>query len=540
MDWLLLEANMQNLFEYFDSGGSQVFSDILPSIGLGCLRYLNASHSPSVVQEWTEKHKLNRDPSWISEEHRYFYYCSRFWGEHARGTPAGLLGGFRTLFMNSESFSLSSRIRAEFGHGWKDPAETAWTPIHIAVFFGLETLVIQLLEEEKDATPTDKLVVTADQRDDAGRSPLSWACEKGHLGIVTLLLGRDDVEINSQDDNGQSPLLWACKNGHLHIVQLLVRNDVNVSSRDNNGQSPFLWACKTGHLNVVQHLLLARDDVDVDSQDNSGRSPLSWACGGGYRDVVRLLLSTSLFFAIFFGIPRKLLLGHSGIDVNSQDNKGRPPLSLACLGGRVDVVRLLLEHKNLKVNSRDSGGLSPLTWACLWGHCDVVRLLLAHGDVEVNSPDASGLSPLSRACLAGHYDVVRLLLAHKDVEVNSRDSGGLSALIWASRWGRLDIVQLLLVRRDVDVNSRDSKGRSPLSWACENRHPDIVKSLLGMQPLIAVLWKQSSNLIARRELEVNSRDADGLSPLSCACEKGHLLIAEQLLGTIQFFYSFPV
>ncbi|KAH8797090.1 hypothetical protein DL96DRAFT_1642902 [Flagelloscypha sp. PMI_526] len=50
--------------------------------------------------------------------------------------------------------------------------------------------------------------------------------------------------------------------------------------------------------------------------------------------------------------------------------------------------------------------------------------------------------------------------------------------MYAATNGHLAIVRLLLERNDVQADSRDEDGTSPLSYATENGHIDIVKLIL--------------------------------------------------------------
>jgi len=48
-----------------------------------------------------------------------------------------------------------------------------------------------------------------------GQTPLSWAAERGHEGIVKMLLERKDVNPDHPDTRyGRTPLSLAAKNGH--------------------------------------------------------------------------------------------------------------------------------------------------------------------------------------------------------------------------------------------------------------------------------------------------------------------------------------
>jgi ankyrin repeat protein len=51
--------------------------------------------------------------------------------------------------------------------------------------------------------------VEADSKNSYGRTPLSWAAERGHKAVVRLLVERNDVEADSKDNDGRTPLSWA-------------------------------------------------------------------------------------------------------------------------------------------------------------------------------------------------------------------------------------------------------------------------------------------------------------------------------------------
>jgi ankyrin repeat protein len=59
---------------------------------------------------------------------------------------------------------------------------------------------------------------------------------------------------------------------------------------------------------------------------------------------------------------------------------------------------------------------------------------------------------------------------------------GSSLLSTAATHGHKDIVELLLKRDDVDPNSKDNFGRTPLQMAAMFGHNAIVKLLKGRRP----------------------------------------------------------
>jgi ankyrin repeat protein len=73
----------------------------------------------------------------------------------------------------------------------------------------------------------------------------------------------------------------------------------------------------------------------------------------------------------------------------------------------------------------------------------------------------------------------------------------------------------LLARADVEVNSKDRYGRTPLSWAAGNGHEAVIRLLLARADVEA-------------DVEVDSKDRDGRTPLSRAAENGHEAVVRLL------------
>jgi ankyrin repeat protein len=74
-------------------------------------------------------------------------------------------------------------------------------------------------------------------------------------------------------------------------------------------------------------------------------------------------------------------------------------------------------------------------------------------------------------------------------------------------------VELLLARDDVDPDSKDSTDQTPLLWAAENGHEAVVKLLL-----------------ASDGVNPDSKNSMGQTPLMRAAEKGHKGVVELLLA----------
>ncbi|KAH6871297.1 hypothetical protein BKA70DRAFT_1064665, partial [Coprinopsis sp. MPI-PUGE-AT-0042] len=61
------------------------------------------------------------------------------------------------------------------------------------------------------------------QADNQGRTTISWASQRGHRGIVKLLLEHPQIGASHRPDHqGRTPLDWASKKGHNEIIELLL------------------------------------------------------------------------------------------------------------------------------------------------------------------------------------------------------------------------------------------------------------------------------------------------------------------------------
>ena len=285
------------------------------------------------------------------------------------------------------------------------------TPLIWAAMYGHEE-VVGLLLQKKHIQP--------DLRDQVcGRTALSWAAGNGHEGVVRLFLeprfvnpgsiirwwekvpraagllfGRRYVNLDSLSESGQTPLSWAAENGHEGIVKLLLgRKEVNSDSSSKYGRTPLSLAAENGHEGIVK-LLLGRKEVNPDSSSESGRTPLSWVAENGHEGIV------------------KLLLGRKEVNPDSSSRSGRTPLSFAAGNGHEGIVKLLLGRKEVNPDIPDQlYGQTPLSWAAENGYEGIVKLLLRRKEVDPDMSNKYGQTPLMLAVASRHNSVVNLLQA---------------------------------------------------------------------------------------------------------------------------------
>ena len=285
---------------------------------------------------------------------------------------------------------------------------------------------------------------------------LHIACEMGHLEVVQLLLGREEVDVNRPIQGGWTPLHFACQDGHLKIIQLLLSAPkIKVNQPENYGNTPLYHACQHDFHSVVE-LLLKDTRVDANLAAN-GTTPLYVACQNGHLEVVKLLLRS----------PK--------INVNQNNsrwpfwNKKGTPLHIACQNIHIEILDLLLRMPGIAVNQAMEDGRTPLYHACQNGHLEVVKLLLGSPAINVNLAMTLGYTPLRIACHHRHRKVVKLLLGQQSItqslEKLYASCGGsyrmqlsvFTTLPWKNPPTLHEIIQTLIKRATHDQHGASAK-----------------------------------------------------------------------------------
>ncbi len=174
-----------------------------------------------------------------------------------------------------------------------------------------------------------------------------------------------------------------------------------------------------GELLLVESLLDAQADATVRMED--GLTGLMRATFHGHQDIVELLLRR---------------------DVGDlQDDGGFGSLSIACMQGYKEIVRVLVAHGS-QVGLEGHNGSAALEIALYFDDKEMFELLLQGGASLDIQDKALGQTILIRAVIEGRTDIVKLLL-ERGARCDLTDNGGESALMWASKKGYDEIVTLL-------------------------------------------------------------------------------------------------
>ena len=166
--------------------------------------------------------------------------------------------------------------------------------------------------------------------------------------------------------------------------------------------------------------------------------------------------------------------------------EGATPLTLAALGGDLDVATLLIEAgANVNPVSQDGSALLMAVWG---GHPPMVGLLLERG-ADANVASSSGETPLMAAAYKGFTEIGQTLIERGAIIDCQTTSGttdffktsppvcGESPLHLAAAYGHQSFVELLL-HNGADVSVKDHTGQTPRHWAARYGNEGLIPMLV--------------------------------------------------------------
>lgn len=95
------------------------------------------------------------------------------------------------------------------------------------------------------------------------------AVRSNYLDIVSLLLKRGDIDLNTCSMNGSTPLILAASKGFVEIVSALTLNmpqrNIDINARDSKGWSALSIAAKRNDVRMLS-VLLDCEGIDVNQK----------------------------------------------------------------------------------------------------------------------------------------------------------------------------------------------------------------------------------------------------------------------------------
>ena len=259
--------------------------------------------------------------------------------------------------------------------------------------------------------------VPVDTLSDEGRTALSIAAERGHVGTVQLLL-QHNANVNAQSDQivhgnyykqsegKRSPLHWAAVGGHTEVAKLLRSAGANMEARTVNGRSPALEAALHNHFQTTKWLIEA--GADVNASTYFGWTMLHYASSSSQVQLVELLLAhnadVEAVYTASYGRqgednPTDLRPLHSAFNKNNVAEEKK-----------LRVMELLVEQGNAQVSTGDSNGTTPIHQAVKRKWKAGLGVLLRRATVsDVEVRDKYGRSALDYANESDDSEIVEMI-----------------------------------------------------------------------------------------------------------------------------------
>lgn len=141
--------------------------------------------------------------------------------------------------------------------------------------------------------------------------------------------------------------------------------------------------------------------------------------------------------------------------------------------GCEEDLQVVFENNPNLINSKNESGFAPLTIACYSGNLEVATLLAKKVEnIDINSDVGT---PLIAAVFKNNIKITKMLI-ESGADVNIADSKGTTALHYGIIFKNSDLIKLL-VANGADINIIDNKGLSPWDYAKLDNNENILKLL---------------------------------------------------------------
>jgi ankyrin repeat protein len=202
-----------------------------------------------------------------------------------------------------------------------------------------------------------------DEPDMSQHTPLSYACTKGCLTSVEVLL-RAGARLEA-DSWRESPLGFAIRNDHIELTRMLLEANTNLCARsDAEGLIPLMLAKS---LRMV-HLLCGVHDFDMNATDWAGRSILIYVGVGATHLDSNPEVSQILEYLI-----------HRGASIYTKSKAGMDLVDYAASRLNGDETLRFLLQRDPSLIDKEAHEWTPLHWACRNGIAVTAETLLEHG-----------------------------------------------------------------------------------------------------------------------------------------------------------------
>ena len=233
-----------------------------------------------------------------------------------------------------------------------------------------------------------------------GATAILQAAREGDVPTVERLLRDDPRLVRASDELLKTPLHWASEGDHRGVVEVLLGAGADLEAKTSLDATALDWAATVGSAKGAD-LLVARGAKGMN---------LIVAASLGKVALVREFLDSGVPLASLAGCAAPAEPDDHWV-IDSARMKGDVISNAfygACRNGHTEVAALLLE-RGADVNAKGVFGGTGLHWAAINGHKDTVEFLVARG-ADLTIQDAKFDSTAEGWAAEGQHDEIRELL----------------------------------------------------------------------------------------------------------------------------------
>ena len=372
--------------------------------------------------------------------------------------------------------------------------------LHYIAIYGTDDMIPAILKRNPDPNIGDRKLFF----------PLHYACERGNLYIVTVLIEGCGSDLLPLTEDSQTPLHVAAKNHHPSVVSYLfsrvqllrnfafvsqeqgISSVINMIDKFGNTCLHYLSQNNTNE-DVIRLLLTAKSNPTQVNRD--GLNALDIAKSLNHGNLIEILSAAAADKIELMDISKQMLMlcyhiqdgaveqlvdniSSNHVDVMMPvDDVGDTMLHTAAAAGHTDIIKELVKL-GAYVYATNSLGCTPLHAAAMQGKSEAVLCLMSL-KADPRASDSEGYTPMHYAAGEGHLQCLQHLLDVGQCDETLKTFQGLTVLHVAVTEGKLSVVEYLLQRNPHLAAIPDSDGVLAIDYAKTSNKPntDIIRLL---------------------------------------------------------------